>query len=560
MHEANQQTFRWMIMIDDFRLESWAIDCVKSLLQESQQELVGIVVKKNESKGNASFLNKLSRYPYKNLLFRVYQRFRVKRNFVSQHVVNYLGLQHVTILECLVHQKGSSEYLDINDVEKIVRQKPDFILRFGFGILKGEILQSATYGIWSFHHDDEQIIRGGPAGFWEIMNKQKANGVLLQQLTEKLDAGRLIEKAFLPVIAHSYQAHYEMIMHESKILLLKAFRKLKFSARHFSSLPVISSQAEIYKFPNNLQCIQFWIILFFNKLNFHWDELFRTEFWQVGFTNEIIFTQTDLDVSLEKKKVTWFQQKNEKYLADPFLYKHENALQIIAEEYDYKLRKAKLVSWKAADFSSKKVALQSTNHVSYPSIILNKGTTFCMPESYQSNSVSIYKFDDFQNEFHLSQTLIRNIKAVDSTLYFDGTLFWMFYTLEGDVNNTYLYLRYSPSLDSEFIEHPLNPIVCDITSSRPAGNLLMHEGKLFRPTQDCSVTYGWKIHFMEVKLLNTNSYHEVYSHSLDVSQSNDLSGIHTINYQDEKTVFDVKYYKFSGANFKYNILRKLRLK
>ena len=40
-----------------------------------------------------------------------------------------------------------------------------FMLRVGFNIIRGEILNVPKYGVWSFHHDDEVKYRGGPAGY-----------------------------------------------------------------------------------------------------------------------------------------------------------------------------------------------------------------------------------------------------------------------------------------------------------------------------------------------------------------------------------------------------------
>src|ERR1700691_1086281 len=65
----------------------------------------------------------------------------------------------------------------------------DVILRFGFNILRGEVLTSARYGIWSFHHGDNEFVRGVPALFWEVVEDNPCTGVTLQVLTEKLGEG-----------------------------------------------------------------------------------------------------------------------------------------------------------------------------------------------------------------------------------------------------------------------------------------------------------------------------------------------------------------------------------
>lgn len=69
----------------------------------------------------------------------------------------------------------------------------DCLVRFGFGIIRGDVLQAPTYGVLSYHHGDLRNYRGRPAGFWEFMNEEDTIGVTLQQLTDELDAGRAIQ-------------------------------------------------------------------------------------------------------------------------------------------------------------------------------------------------------------------------------------------------------------------------------------------------------------------------------------------------------------------------------
>ena len=53
-------------------------------------------------------------------------------------------------------------------LEKIRSKDLDVLLRFGFNILHGDILKAARYGVWSYHHGDNDFYRGGPAHFWEL--------------------------------------------------------------------------------------------------------------------------------------------------------------------------------------------------------------------------------------------------------------------------------------------------------------------------------------------------------------------------------------------------------
>ena len=84
------------------------------------------------------------------------------------------------------------------DVARVRGEEFDLLLRCGSGILRGPILASARLGILSFHHGDNRINRGGPAGFWEIYHRQERTGFVLQRLTEELDGGDVILRGYIP--------------------------------------------------------------------------------------------------------------------------------------------------------------------------------------------------------------------------------------------------------------------------------------------------------------------------------------------------------------------------
>ena len=91
----------------------------------------------------------------------------------------------------------SSRWVDRIDPESIRRIKSyscDYLIRLGFGILKGEVLQISG-GVLSLHHGDNRKYIGGPAGFWEVIYREKYVGVTLQLINENLDKGEVLARA-----------------------------------------------------------------------------------------------------------------------------------------------------------------------------------------------------------------------------------------------------------------------------------------------------------------------------------------------------------------------------
>jgi methionyl-tRNA formyltransferase len=78
-----------------------------------------------------------------------------------------------------------------DSVVDTIGESADVVLRFGFGIIKGDVLNACEYGVLSFHHGDLREYRGGPPGFWEFQHGKAEAGVTLQVLNETLDGGQI---------------------------------------------------------------------------------------------------------------------------------------------------------------------------------------------------------------------------------------------------------------------------------------------------------------------------------------------------------------------------------
>src|SRR5438128_4296021 len=105
-------------------------------------------------------------------------------------------LDNIPVIKVKPKQTRYSDRIEDIDIEKIKKYEIDIFIRLGFRILRGEILKTAKYGVWSYHHGDNAVNRGGPAGFWEVFENQPVTGSVLQILTEDLDSGKILYKSF----------------------------------------------------------------------------------------------------------------------------------------------------------------------------------------------------------------------------------------------------------------------------------------------------------------------------------------------------------------------------
>ena len=110
---------------------------------------------------------------------------------------------------------------------------------------------------------------------------------------------------------------------------------------------------------------------------------------------------------------------------------------------------------------------------------------------------------------------------------------------EAGAPNVELFLFYKDDLFSgEWKAHPRNPIVSDVKSARPAGSLFVKDGKLFRPSQDCSKAYGYGFDLNEIEVLTETEYRERKILSIRPDWDKKIVATHTFAKQGNLTVID----------------------
>jgi len=96
------------------------------------------------------------------------------------------------VITPIISKSGFVYRFSPEDIKRLQDLNLDLLIRCGNGILRGNILQTAKQGIISFHHADNRVNRGGPAGFWEVYFRQDTTGFTIQRLTEELDGGDVL--------------------------------------------------------------------------------------------------------------------------------------------------------------------------------------------------------------------------------------------------------------------------------------------------------------------------------------------------------------------------------
>ena len=189
-------------------------------------------------------------------------------------------------------------------------------------------------------------------------------------------------------------------------------------------------------------------------------------------------------------------------------------------------------------FSDKTLVLGSPHHLSYPFVIEHDGVYGFIPEHAQSRDLSIYLIDEDTRKLS-KETIGIDLPLVDSTIFRWEGKYWMFATHDGDAVNSDLYIYHAPGLTGPWTGHRQNPVKQDRGNARPAGQIIHHDGRPFRPAQDCASHYGSGIVINEIVTLTETKFEERPVSEIRPSRTARYDyGLHTIASAGDMTVID----------------------
>lgn len=470
-------------------------------------------------------------------------------------------LKQVASIRCNPIVKGKySQYFSKEDVEIIKNYNLDFILRFGFGIVRGEILDVARYGVWSFHHDDENKYRGAPPCFWEMYYGDPVTGAILQRLTDRLDGGIVLKKGFFKTHSTTYVKNRDTIYFISSSWPAQVCIDIQNGvADYINGKPSISS-APVFVNPNNFQVLYFFVKILFRYIRRWIRGNFYYDLWGIGIMKALPsgFLKTEKRPRISWVPVPDLAQSN--FIADPFGVYYKGKLNILCEEYNHLTRTGKISAIVDNDefYSFSSTVIKSKYHMSYPYLIKYRNDIYCIPETCDANEISLYKAKDFPETWEKVFTLIENFRGIDSTVVKYNGYWWLFSTDNSIDKLGSLTVWYAKDLFGPWEPHANNPVKLDVRSSRPAGTPFVHNGHLYRPSQDCSGVYGGRIVLNRIKQLSPIVFEEEKVAVIEPDKKSSYpDGIHTICCLDDIIIVDGFKHKLIFGNFSL-LARKIK--
>ncbi len=430
-----------------------------------------------------------------------------------------------------------SVYPDMDTIKnEIAARELDLILNFSSMVVPDLGFTLARYGVWHYSIEDES---GRPSsGYKEMVEMDQVLAAVVRCTNGEFGKEAVIYRNFFQVNYNSIHINRQQAHSLGQVVIPRLITDIYLKGRaYFESqrtryTPPRNQQRWKTALPSNTQAL----------LN-----LTRT-LSRLVYKRLIYRNRTRWYIRIEtggKEKI--LKPPRDRFWADPFVVSQDERHYVFVEELFYNTQKGHITLLeldKDGDLVSSRVVLERPYHLSYPFVFNHEGTWYMIPESSSNRTIELYRCTEFPGQWSFVMNLMEEVNAVDTTIFYDQKKWWLFTSINEskdfeEYNELYLY-HSNDLFSNRWVPHCCNPISTDIRTARPAGRIFMEEGKLIRPSQDCSERYGKGYNLNQICELNETGYSEKLIRK--VRTTSEYDGTHTYNSDNNIVVTDVYHY------------------
>ena len=490
------------------------------------------LVKKNGLKQTISHFLFLALKWCENLSLKRNEAFK---NHLNSYNILDFGLTEIKITPIVLQSENLHQFSD-EDINKIKSLGLDLLLRVGPAIIEESILKVAKFGIISLYHGDNLNYRGGPEGFWEVLNGEDSTGFVIKRPTKEIGVEEVCFRGYRKTKGY-WLVNQACIYTKANYYLKEFIKNLAKTQKLPPCLPHFPYSNRLYKNPG------FWDILRYIKkiLVIKISSIITSKpLWHVAFVHSdwraaALWRGIDLPMLPGKG------------LADPFVYSREGRDYCFVEEIDSASTIGSIAVYELFLTYAVRLgtACEEPFHLSFPYLFHYDDQVFMLLESHQNHDIRIYECMDFPLQWKLKHILMSNISAADSLLINKENKWWLITNIdhwndEDHCEEMTIFSADSP-FSSEWIPHPLNPIYADASRSRN-GSFFISENKFYRVSQTHGIgIYGKSVVINEITNLTEDSFQEIRIVEIFPRFKKNILGTHHFHTNGSITVFD--YYK-----------------
>jgi len=471
----------------------------------------------------------------------------------SRNISGMALLAGVDVIGVRPRREQHLDYIEGDGVARIRARNLDVLVSLGSLNPRGGILSSARYGVWTCRFGNNTVNCGIPVGYWEVMESCPETVSAVHMLTEHDNSGFVFCRSYSSTNDRSLTDNESNVLWKTLHFIPRKLKELYEVGEEIFLARVKAENAHPHfddrrqhSVPTNGELCALLGRKIVQKFRRKWDDVFFLKQWILLYD-----IRDEISTSLCRfKRIT---PPKDLFWADPFIVSRDNKYYIFIEEGlcpDGKGHISVIVMNKDGTWEPAVPVVEAPYHLSYPFVFEFENDSYMIPESYENHTVELYKCTEFPRKWEFQKTLMERCRAVDTTLLQWEGKWWMFSNrteTEGAPPTDELFLHYSDSpLSDNWIPHQRNPVVSDVRSARPAGRLFVRDGRLYRPSQNCSPHYGYGFNICEITKLTETDYEERVVSRVEPNWDRKIVSTHTLNYEDGLTVIDAELRERKG--------------
>ena len=420
----------------------------------------------------------------------------------------------------------------------------DVIIDFGARPAREPSLPATRYGLWRYHFGDGRLYPVGSGFLREIVDGMPLTGIELTRLGPSAQADATLMRALFGTVPFpSRRANRFGPLWGARHFVIQSLWTLRegASAALADDTKVRNvSPRSAKRIPTAAQFGR-WILLEFGRRVFpHFRRVDRPLHWHIAIRR----TDTPLYEDASRtalQSFRWLQSPPDHYWADPVIFEHGGDTWLFFEETVDPSRVGHICCGRlnpSGDLVEVRSVLQQPHHLSFPQIVAADGEIYMIPESAQGGGVDLYRAARFPDQWVLEKRLLE-FRCVDSSIFHAAQSWWMTTSpqlVPGQAPITWL-LR-ADRITGPWQFHPGGMVASDVRVARGAGAVFEASGRLIRPSQDCSVSYGYALNFNEIVAFTEGPYRERTFCRVDPGWMPRLAGVHTYSRVGEWEAID----------------------
>lgn len=376
----------------------------------------------------------------------------------------------------------------------------DVVVKFGMGLLRDPERIPSTYGVISYHHGDPETPRGRPAGFYELGDGSPVMGIIVQQLTNTLDAGLILAKAYSRVVPTSYKATLHNAMTIGTPLLAHALETLR-SSDALETMTVRPNRG----LPSNRHVLRALMTMTTARIGRLLYGGLKEKRWNIAYMPQ--------KFDPEGTEVPHYDDLEPLELPEGYTFAaapgaHHNG-RLYVEVMHAGTGKGEIFAYDDGTWRPVEVPVDG-GHLTYPQIVEDDGATYLFPEMADVGAPSLFELDEDELKCGAPQPLagLEDERLIDGTLL-DHEGHWYLFGSRPETANERLELWVADDLRGPWRRHPSSPVCLDPRGARMGGPIVHARGRMYRIGQNGSVGYGQGTTINRIEKLTPDAYREV---------------------------------------------------